>query len=42
MEIVTGQNMIEFIERIKINKDCIEYLSEIKWISGYNCRKCSH
>lgn len=42
MKIFKGQNLIEFAERFKTDQDCIEYLSEIKWSSGYTCRKCSH
>lgn len=42
MKIFKGQNLIEFAECFKTDQDCIEYLSEIKWSSGYTCRKCSH
>ena len=42
MEIVKGQNLIEFAERFKSDQDCREYLSKIKWSEQYVCRKCSH
>ena len=42
MEIYSGQNLIQFAERFKTDEDCLIYLSEIKWESGYVCRKCGH
>ncbi len=42
MEIFRGQNLIQFAERFKTDEDCLIYLSEIKWESGYVCRKCGH
>jgi transposase-like protein len=42
MEIFRGQNLLQFAERFKTDEDCIIYLSEIKWESGYVCRKCGH
>jgi len=42
MEIFKGQNLLEFAERFKTDEDCKKYLSEIKWESGYKCRKCGH
>ncbi len=42
MEIFRGQNLIQFVERFKTDEDCLIYLSEIKWESGYVCRKCGH
>lgn len=42
MKIFSGQNLFEFSERFKTDLDCKEYLSEIKWAKGYECRKCGH
>ena len=42
MEIFKGQNLIDFSEWFKTDQDCMDYLSEIKWPSDYNCRKCGH
>ena len=42
MEIFKGQNLIEFAERFKTDRDCREYLSNIKWFVSYGCRKCKH
>ena len=42
MDIFEGQNLLEFSERFKNDKNCKEYLSKIKWSSGYKCRKCGH
>src|SRR5690606_3752195 len=42
MEILKGQNLIEFAERFQSDEDCKKYLSELKWEKGYSCRKCGH
>lgn len=42
MNIFKGQNLIEFAERFKSDEDCKKYLSELKWNTGYTCRKCGH
>lgn len=42
MDIFKGQNLLEFSDRFKSDEDCMLYLSEIKWSSGYRCRKCGH
>ena len=42
MDIFEGQNLLEFSERFKTDENCKEYLSKIKWSSGYKCRKCNH
>jgi len=42
MDIFQGRNLLEFSERFKTDNDCKIYLSNIKWESGYSCRKCSH
>lgn len=38
----TGVNSITFNKRFKEDVDCYEYLSLVKWESGYTCRKCKH
>ncbi len=40
--IFRGVNSIKFNQRFKEDKDCLEYLSEIKWLSGYNCKRCNN
>ena len=42
MEIFKGQNILKFAEQFKTDQDCREYLSEIKWESGYNCKRCGN
>lgn len=42
MDIFKGQNLLAFSDRFKSDEDCIEYLSQVKWDSGYKCRKCCH
>jgi len=42
MDIFKGQNLLEFAERFKTDLDCKEYLGQIKWKEGYQCRKCSN
>lgn len=42
MEIFKGENLVEFTERFKTDEICKKYLSDIKWESGYCCRKCKH
>jgi len=42
MDIFKGQNLLEFAERFKIDENCKEYLSILKWENGYTCRKCGH
>src|SRR5690554_1989828 len=42
MIIFKGQNLLEFAERFKTDSDCMQYLADIKWGTGYKCRKCSH
>jgi hypothetical protein len=40
--IFRGVNSITFNQRFKDDKDCLEYLSEIKWLTGYNCKRCNN
>jgi len=42
MNIFNGQNLLEFAERFKTDENCKEYLSEVKWSKGYECRKCGN
>lgn len=42
MNIFKGQNLLEFAERFKSDESCKEYLSEVKWSKGYECRKCGN
>jgi transposase-like protein len=42
MKLFQGQNLLEFAERFKTDKDCKEYLSNIKWKDEYICVKCGH
>lgn len=42
MDIFQSQSIIEFTQRFQSDLDCKKYLSEVKWSSGYKCRKCGH
>ena len=42
MDIFKGQNILEFSSQFQMDKNCKEYLAEIKWSNGYICRKCGH
>lgn len=42
MELFKGQNLLEFAERFKSDKDCLEYLAYMKWSEDYVCLKCGH
>ena len=42
MDLFTGRNLLEFAEQFKVDEDCKEYLSKIKWETGYSCRKCTN
>lgn len=42
MDIFKGQNLLQFAERFKTDLDCKEYLGQIKWKDGYDCRKCGN
>jgi len=37
-----GVNSITFNRQFQTDEDCFKYLSEIKWQSGYICKKCGH
>jgi len=38
----TGENLLQFAERFSTDDACLQYLSEIKWSNGYQCKKCGH
>ena len=42
MAIFKSQNLLEFSDRFKIDLDCKEYLSVIKWKDSFKCVKCNH
>lgn len=42
MDIFKGQNLLEFSDRFKTDKECKKYLAEIKWQDGFECLKCGH
>jgi hypothetical protein len=42
MEKFKGESIIEFFDRFKTDRDCLEYLATIKWKEGFRCLKCSH
>ncbi len=37
-----GVNSIIFHNTFSTDEDCYRYLSEIKWDTGYQCKKCGH
>jgi hypothetical protein len=37
-----GVTISEFHERFKTDSDCLDYLYELKWEDGFECRKCNH
>ena len=37
-----GQNLLELTAAFQTEENCKEYLSKIKWRSGYECRRCGH
>lgn len=40
--IFRGVNSIKFNQRFKDDNDCSEYLAEVKWLDGYNCKRCNN
>ena len=42
MEKFIGESILEFTDKFKTDLDCLEYLAEIKWKSGFKCVKCNH
>jgi len=37
-----NDNIIEFFNTFKTDKDCLEYIASIKWKDGFKCSKCNH
>ena len=35
-----GVNSINFHKKFRTDSDCLEYIAEIKWESGYKCKRC--
>lgn len=35
-------NMMTFLEQFNSEEQCLEFLVNVKWGSGYQCRKCNH
>jgi len=42
MELFSGQNLLEFSDRFRTDKNCKEYLADFKWKNGFQCLKCNH
>lgn len=42
MKIFKGENFLEFSERFSSDHACEQYLSDIKWLNGFVCKKCGH
>ena len=40
--IFRGVNSIKFNQRFKDDNDCLEYLANVKWQNGYNCKRCKN
>lgn len=40
--IFNGVNSIKFNQRFKDDNDCLEYLAEVKWFSGFTCKRCNN
>lgn len=38
----TGMNSIKFNRYFKTEQDCLEYIANIKWEQGYQCRNCGN
>lgn len=42
LEKFEGVNSIKFHKQFKDDESCLEYLSNIKWNTGYNCKRCGN
>lgn len=38
----TDLNLFDFQTQFSTEKDCLEYLSTLKWEAGFECKKCKH
>jgi hypothetical protein len=41
-EIFRGVNSIKFNQYFKNDADCLKYLSAIKWMNGFGCKRCDN
>ena len=37
-----GVNSIKFNQQFKTDNDCLAYLAGIKWLEGYQCKRCEN
>ena len=37
-----GENILEFTQQFPDDHTCLQYLSDLKWSGGYQCKKCGH
>lgn len=37
-----GTSIFKFYEMFSSDMDCYKYLSDLKWLKGYSCKKCNH
>jgi hypothetical protein len=42
MDIFEGEATIKFHDKFRTDYDCLAYLADKKWESGYVCKKCGH
>ena len=42
MDIFKGQSLLDFTARFKSDKECMLYLTQVKWEQDYTCIKCSN
>lgn len=42
MERYKGKDILSFSDRFNSDEACYEYLSDMKWGTGYSCSKCNH
>jgi hypothetical protein len=40
--IFKGVNSIKFNQQFKTDNDCLDYLVEVKWEDGFECKRCSN
>jgi hypothetical protein len=37
-----GVNSILFYQQFQTDEDCLEYISDIKWVNGFSCKRCGN
>lgn len=42
MERYKGKDILSFSDRFSSDEICYQYLSDLKWGSGYSCKRCEH